>query len=397
MRDLDTGRGGAERMFIETANMLSQHGHDVACLYYGAPTDHRRLHLDPSVKIVNLAKGDARTAAPTLKRKRLRRVVRKLFQRASQFPPFRQALWTIHHGRFKHALEAYFDTAAPDVAVSYLPPANTPVLLAAEGRPFRVICTNHNRPEADYADPTRWDPNPLDRQLRLQVLDRADAIHVLFEEFADWFPRKLRDKIVVVPNFVSPAIVARSPSVNREKLIIAAGRLAKVKQINVLISAWSKIAGRHPEWRLALYGEGPETGRLRDLAARSNVADSVEFHSFTDNIGDVYQRASILCHPALHEGFGLSVAECLSLGIPVVAFSDCTGVNQLVQHGENGLLVDRERGVDAMADALDRLISDGSLRQRLGANGPASVQMYTPDAFAERWNEVIERVCHDGR
>lgn len=393
IRDLDVGKGGAERIFIETANLLSRQGHDLTCLYYGGSFDRHDLKLDPAVALINLAGSDARAAAPALKARRMRRIIRRVVREASRVSVLRSALWKLHHGRFKRALEGYFDAEKPDIAISYLPPANTPVLLAAKGRPVRVICTNHNLPEADYDDPARWDPNPLDRRLRLQALDRADAIHVLFKDFAAWFPDRLREKVVVVPNFVSPEILAAAQSTTRDKLILAVGRLAPVKQIASLIEAWAMIAARHPEWRVALYGDGPESGRLQDLAKRRNVAETVQFHSFTDNIGGVYSRASILCHPALYEGFGLAVAESLALGIPVIAFADCTGVNKLVRHCENGLLLKREDGAEAIAHALDRLITDENLRERLGGNGPASVRIYSIDAYTQRWTDLIERVC----
>lgn len=393
IRALDVGKGGAERVFIETANLLSRHGHDVTCLYYGGSFDRHRIKLDPAVALVNLADGGGRASVPVLKTRRFRRFARDVYQKVSRVSPLRPVLWNLTHGRFKRALEVYFDAERPDVAISYLPSANTPVLLAAQGRSVRVICTNHNRPEADYTDPSRWDPNPLDRRLRLRVLDRADAIHVLFKDFVAWFPERLREKIVVVPNFVSPEIIAAARSPRRDNLIIAVGRLAPVKQIETLIEAWAKIAPRHPGWRVALYGDGPDAGRLQDLARRRDLTETVQFHSFTDDIAEVYSRASILCHPALHEGFGLAVAESLTCGVPVIAFADCTGVNKLVRNGENGLLVEREDGVEGLANALDSLITDEDLRQTLGHNGPASVRMYSVDAFTRRWTDLIERVC----
>ena len=111
---------------------------------------------------------------------------------------------------------------------------------------------------------------------------------------------------------------------------------------------------------------------------------------------EVYAHAAILCHPAEFEGFGLAPAEALALKMPVVAFADCPGVNQFVADGVNGIMADRAGGAEALAAALDRLIVDGALRQRLGDNGPASVATFTEEHFADAWVELIER-CLDRR
>ena len=88
----------------------------------------------------------------------------------------------------------------------------------------------------------------------------------------------------------------------------------------------------------------------------------------------------------------MAVAEGLGCGVPAVAFSDCTGVNKLVRHRHNGLLVDREGGASAMAAAIENLISDERLRQELGDRGPASIEPYNVRAYVERWEDLITRV-----
>ena len=101
---------------------------------------------------------------------------------------------------------------------------------------------------------------------------------------------------------------------------------------------------------------------------------------------------SIFCHPAYFEGFGLSVAEALALRMPVVAFSDCAGVNEFVFDGYNGLMVERAGGAQALATALKRLIEDEGLRRRLGDNGPESVARFTEERYAQGWIDLIEEL-----
>src|SRR5690606_40077099 len=70
------------------------------------------------------------------------------------------------------------------------------------------------------------------------------------------------------------------------------------------------------------------------------------------SIEEEYLKASILVHPAKHEGWGLAASEGLAAGIPVIGFADCPGINRLVRHGTNGLLVPADADcVPALAEA----------------------------------------------
>ncbi len=393
IRDLDVGKGGAERVFVETANMFSSLGYKTSCVYSGADIDRVQLALDHDVRLINLAAGKTKKVTRIIRLPRLRRRIRYLFQKLSALKPFQRPLWELQHRTFQKGLEKYFDQEEPDVAISFLPSANTPTLLAAQSFSIRTVCTNHNRPEADYDNPGRWDPNPLDRFLRLDCLKNADAIHVLFSEFAEWFPCELQGKIHVIPNHVPLDIVSHSPVVKKEKVVIAVGRLVTVKQFNVLLKSWSKITENHQDWKLEIYGDGPEGGRLKALAQDLDILDSVTFHPFTREIASVYARSSILCHPALFEGFGLVVAEALALQVPVIAFSDCTGVNQLVAHEKNGVLVTRDNAVVTLAEGLEKLMIDEGLRTRLGHNGPKSIESYNFEVYRQRWLDLIESIA----
>src|SRR3546814_9165283 len=83
-----------------------------------------------------------------------------------------QAAWDRSNDLFVAQLRDYFRFVQPDVAVSLMPPANTPALIAVQGSGVQVVATNHNVPKEDYESPFRWDQNPVDRELRMKVLDK---------------------------------------------------------------------------------------------------------------------------------------------------------------------------------------------------------------------------------
>ena len=384
IRLLNNRSGGAERIYCELANMLAARGYEVTCLHYDTVPGKPFFAIDRKVEVINLA---------------------------PEFPPFRHRIggwlsrrffvptslrekwgWLALNEVFIAQLHDFFMYRKPDVALTFMPPANTPALLAAPGTGVKVVPTNHNVPLEDYTSPERWDPNPLDRKMRLEALDHAARIHVIFPRFGDWFPDHLHSRIVAMPNYVSKEILRASPEAVREPSILAVGRLAGVKNYDTLLAAWALIAKDHPTWKVVVYGAGPQLKNLKADVRRLGVEESFLLRGHRGNLGEEYARMSIFCHPAYFEGFGLSPAEALALKMPVVAFSDCAGVNEFVVDGYNGLMVDRAGGAEALAAALKRLIEDEGLRRRLGENGPQSVAAFTEERYADGWVDLIEEL-----
>jgi glycosyltransferase involved in cell wall biosynthesis len=108
------------------------------------------------------------------------------------------------------------------------------------------------------------------------------------------------------------------------------------------------------------------------------------------DIEEQYLGASILAHPAEFEGFPLAVTEALASGLPVIGFEDCSGLNRLVTHGVNGLLVAAEGDrVSNFAEALRSLMKNEDLRLKLAQAGPPSMAIYAPDAVVDLWEDML--------
>lgn len=382
--------GGAQRLYCELADMLADAGYQVACLHYdereGAPPFPMRHRIER----INLAPAKTGTIS------HLHTKALSLLRRTPVGRLTNGFLWARVNGHFIGQLAQFYRHRQPALVIGFLPPANTAALAASRVVDVPVIVTNHSVPAEDYLSPRRWDPNPVDRKLRLELLAHATRIHVLSRAFAGWFPRELRDRIVVIPNYVSPGLgpAPQSPVV-RKKTILAVGRLVETKNYGVLLEAWGRLAPRFPDWQVVIYGDGPQAGLLRSKIEAMRLNARVVLAGVRADIGRAYAEASIFCHPALFEGFGLVAAEALAAGLPVVAFADCEGLNEFLRDGYNGVLVDRSSGVRGLADGLERLIQDEDLRTRLGANGPASVAAYTPEAYRDAWLELVRDVIEE--
>ena len=105
-----------------------------------------------------------------------------------------------------------------------------------------------------------------------------------------------------------------------------------------------------------------------------------------------YAAASVVAMPSRWESFGLATAEALASARPVIGFADCPGTNELIDDGVNGLLVEGgDHRVSHLVAGLRRLMLDASLRDALGARGPASVARFRGEEVTPVWEDFFAR------
>lgn len=375
-------KGGAERVFVALANALHERGYEVTAAYCEGKREGPGYAFAPHVTLTNLW-DDAQRKSPAYRR------LKSLSERPKWLGLHHLFGWLWRYLGFWLNLRRLIARVRPALVISFLPSANTVALLSSLGKSTKVLCTNHGLPSADYESPKRWDQNPVDRFLRKRMLWRAAGITVLFPSYRDYFGRRLKPRVHAIPNFLEAPYFERDAAVTPKRRIVASGRLNWEKNYACLIEAFAQLAKIRTDFELWIYGEGDERTSLEALVAQHDLSSRVFLPGHEPDLRERLREAYVFCHPALFEGFALSVAEALSQGVPAVAFSDCSGVNEYVVHEKNGLLVERAAGAPGLAQALLRLMDDASLRERLGARAPRSVEGFRPEVVLERWEQVI--------
>ncbi len=144
---------------------------------------------------------------------------------------------------------------------------------------------------------------------------------------------------------------------------------------------------------LRLVGDGPQMPALKQLAAQLGVADRIQFVGHVNHAQVPHELAQLDVYVALsrQESFGVAVIEAGAAARPVVV-SDAGGLPEVVLDGVTGLVVPRENP-QAAADAIECLLCDADLRQRMGAAARRHVaQHYSWDACVETMLKVYERL-----
>lgn len=391
MQRLGGLKGGAERIVVETACNLKRRNIDVEIVTYD-PSSLPVAYDLQGVPVHNLLRASTPQTVQSAPRPGLGMALAFL----KSWPlvwPLTHLRWHLTHGRFESRLKAYLKANNADVLVGFLPPAISASSRVGKALKIPVVASTHNVPERDFGlSSDRWDQNPVFKKKAQAALLEADVITVLLDEFHAWYPDRVHNRLVTLPNPVSRLSPAATPPPERKNIILGVGRLTKIKQYDHLISAWSKLHKTHPNWRVDIYGEGPEYENLQRQIIDLGLETSVRLHGRVNDIAERYDTAQILCHPAEFEGFGLSVAEAMAHGLAVVAYADCQGINTLVQNRENGLLISSDTArIDGLADGIDQLISNQSLRQDLAQQATEIVTRYAKDTIYDLWEDTLIR------
>jgi glycosyltransferase involved in cell wall biosynthesis len=201
------------------------------------------------------------------------------------------------------------------------------------------------------------------------------------------------DRAHYLPNFVEehrvPA-VARASLATPEAavLVLALGRLHRVKGFDVLLHALARVPGVH----LWLAGDGPERAALARLTHNLGLDDRVRLLGWREDVPALMAAADLLVCPSRHEPLGNVVLEAWAQGLPVIA-SAAEGPRALITPGRTGLLVGLE-DADALAAAIGQLAGDRGRRAELAEAGYAAFAAeFAETGVTAAYRDLIERVA----
>ncbi|MFF2487643.1 glycosyltransferase [Microbacterium sp. NPDC058062] len=212
----------------------------------------------------------------------------------------------------------------------------------------------------------------------LSTFDRYDAVL--------WPTAAQRDEVAarfgdpgtfhVVPNTIELGATPPDAASRDPHRVVMLNRLAPQKRVDLAIRAWQRVAEVVPEARLDVYGDGPLRDELQRLIDELGVAASVTLHGATDQRDAIFDRAALFVTSTAFEGQGLSIAEALARGLPVVSFDARYGPREAI--ADAGIVVP-PGDVDAFADAIIELLRDDDRRAELASRARGAAAAFTAD------------------
>jgi glycosyltransferase involved in cell wall biosynthesis len=160
-----------------------------------------------------------------------------------------------------------------------------------------------------------------------------------------------------------------------EPKVLYVGRVSREKGLDALVEGFRELAGEIPAARLVVVGDGPYGGELA-RRSREALSGSVVFtgEMTGQRLAEIYASSDVFVYPSETETFGNAVVEAQAAGIPVVVANRGAAQEQMLD-GVTGLAVDARSPREIRA-AIGRLLRDGDLRRRMGAEAARFAQRY---------------------
>ena len=220
-----------------------------------------------------------------------------------------------------------------------------------------------------------------------KLVRKFDRFVVLTEEDKEMWGEM--PGIMVIPNAAN--FIAESYSDCSAKRVIAVGRLDYQKSFDRLIQVWEKVNEKMPEWRLDIFGQGEWQDMLQQMIDERGLQDVVKLNAPTKNIGKEYAESSMIVMSSHYEGFPMVLVEAMACGLPAVCFDFKCGPRDIINEGDNGLIVP-DGDIEGLAEAIIRLMKDDELRKSMGESAKKVVEKYSEAKVMEKWVNLFEEI-----
>ncbi len=281
-------------------------------------------------------------------------------------------------------------TLRPDLVAAHSSKAGILSRIAARMLGIPVILTAHgwnftpgiaSAPAYMYRQFERWAGPLTSKIIAVSEYDRQLALQagIVAEE-----------KVVTVYNGmgdVGPELRAH-PGQTPVRLVMVA-RFGAQKDHPTLLRALAGLLDL--PWEIDLIGDGELMAQTQALAAELGLSNRIHFLGQRRDVDLLLARAQVSILATNWEGFPLSILEAMRAGLPVIA-TEVAGIGESVQDGDTGYLVPRG-DVEVLRDRIRRLLTDATLRTRLGAAGRTRFEEhFTLPLFVQNTLAVYEEV-----
>lgn len=222
------------------------------------------------------------------------------------------------------------------------------------------------------------------KEFLFNLFAKYDRLIVLNKDEVKYFPF---NNVSVIPNFIE--VKENSVEFNRNKTIIAAGRIAPVKQFDHLIKAWSLIADKFPEWDVKIYGDGDNhLSKILDNIIVENRIPRIQLMGSTTQLYSEMQKASLYAMTSSTECFPMVLLEAQNAGLPIITYDCPHGPRNIINNKIDGVLV-ANQNIAEFARNLSYLIEESELREKMSQQAIKNSVKFARAPIMKLWNELI--------
>lgn len=358
------GYSGASKMMAWVANQMEKKGHDVHIVAFFSDKKGQVLHKNVQFHSLNVRQGGNWLARNTVRMIETIRSFHKLIKKIN-----------------------------PDIVVSFNNSVNYLYM------PFGAMFTKCKLINSERSDPyfcSAWDTclRSFLTKFGHGSVFQTDNAREFYKKY-----KKIYNNSTVIPNpvVVNKETLELQQSIplykDRDKRIVTVGRLSiNQKRQDVLLEAFKMFYETHPDYKLVIYGDGGDRGKIQQMIDDMGMSDSVTLAGRTDNVYKDIFYASALVLTSDYEGIPNALIEALSVGVPVVS-TDCSpgGAALLIKNGENGFLVPRG-DTYALSEKLSMIVDNSDISDRFSNNGPNISSKFSEGVISDKWESYLKSI-----
>lgn len=232
------------------------------------------------------------------------------------------------------------------------------------------------------------------RKVNLFILSSDENIKK-YKEF-------LGDTIKMIKIYNPLAITPKVINNINAKTIISVGRYDTHKGYDNLIRAFKIVCEKYPDWKLKIVGDGYYKSKMEKLIDDLNLNNNVLLVPATKEIVEELNKASIYVMASRFEGYANALVEAMSCGLSCISYDWLMGVNEIIEHEKNGLVVnlkDRykyfknldiiEENINNLASTIIKVIENKNIREKFRREAPKIVESREKNKIIEKWVKII--------
>lgn len=282
-------------------------------------------------------------------------------------------------------LRNIWKTEQPDLVLSCIGKNNFMTIATAFGLPTRPVVSVVGEAREEY-------PGRLMQTLANLLFPHAAGIILQTERSRYFFGKRVQQKAVILPNSLNPAFIRPRYEGEREKRIVAVGRMDANKNHEMMIRAFARITERYPEYTLTIYGDGELRPFLEQLVQQLGLGDKVFLPGVVQDVAKQIEKASLFLITSYSEGVSNALIEALATGLAVIATDvPSGGTVELMTDGENGLIIPPGEE-KALVEAMEKLLGNPEYAKQLGICAAKIQERLAPERVNRLWQAYFEKI-----
>lgn len=342
--------GGTERITSILSKELVERGHEVHVVSFVGKDKETFFEIDKRVKLHYLAPTKDRYPFPI---RDIRRIV---------------------------LLKRLYKEIQPDIVL--IVDAGRSFVNIPAARGYKTITWEHFNVDVNWHLGHRWS--------RKIAAKHSDLIVTLTEPAARAYKTTFKAKNAIC--IYNPVTVdASEPSKLDNKICMAMGWLGAQKNFIDLINAWNLTKAKDQGWKLRIIGQGKQKQMLESRINELNLNNSIEMLPPQKDVVTQYKNASVYAMSSRNEGLPLVLIEAMAMGLPIVSYDTPTGPADIISHEKTGLLVPY-MNVEALGEALDKVMLDEDLRKKFHEESLKEVEKFSVKTIVDKWESVFKNI-----